>query len=170
MELNKKNILRILILAAGIAVLWWVANNISSVGKLITMLITIISPLILGLAIAYVLNLLMSPLENLWRKLFEKKEGSKIAAKLRRPICLLVSFLLVLAAIAAIIFILVPNLVRTVQDMVNIISAYLSDLDTKYDQLREWLAQYSITLPELRPAIDPETGTITTSTRNARGV
>lgn len=162
MELNKKNILRILALAAGIAVLWWIANNIASVGKLITMLITIVSPLILGLAIAYVLNLIMSPLENLWRKLFEKKEGGKIAAKLRRPVCLIVSFLLVVAAIAAIIFLLVPNLVRTVQDMVNIISVYVMDLDVKYDQLREWLANYSITLPELKPAIDPETGAVTT--------
>ena len=162
MELNKKNILRILALAVGIAVLWWIANNIASVGKLITTLFSIVSPLVLGLFIAYVLNLIMNPLENLWRKLFEKKEGGKIAPKLRRPVCLIVSFLLVLAAIAAIIFILVPNLVRTVQDMVNIISAYLVDLDVKYDQLRAWLADYSITLPELKPAVDPDTGVVTT--------
>ena len=162
MELNKKNILRILALAVGIAVLWWIANNIASVGKLITTLFSIVSPLVLGLSIAYVLNLIMNPLENLWRKLFEKKEGGKVAPKLRRPVCLIVSFLLVLAAIAAIIFILVPNLVRTVQDMVNIISAYLADLDVKYDQLRAWLADYSITLPELKPAVDPDTGVVTT--------
>ena len=56
MELNKKNILRILALAVGIAVLWWIANNIASVGKLITMLISVVSPLILGLSIAYVLT------------------------------------------------------------------------------------------------------------------
>lgn len=161
MELNKKNILRILALAVGIAVLWWIANNISSVGQLITSLFSIVSPLILGLAIAYVLNLIMRPLEKLWQKLFEKKE-SKAAAKLRRPVCLLLSFLIVLGAIFAIFFIIVPEVVRTVQDMVNIISAYLVDLDVKYDQLREWLAQYSITLPELKPAIDPETGTVTT--------
>ena len=52
MELNKKNILRILALAVGIAVLWWIANNIDSVGKLITMLFTVVSPLVLGLSIA----------------------------------------------------------------------------------------------------------------------
>lgn len=157
MELNKKNILRILLLAVGIAVLWWIANNIASVGKLITTLFSIVSPLILGLSIAYVLNLVMSPLEKLWTKLFEKS-GSKVAAKLRRAVCLLLSFLIVLGAIFAIFFIIVPELVRTVQEMVGIISVYLRDLEGKYNELRELLAQYSLTLPELKPVVDPETG------------
>jgi predicted PurR-regulated permease PerM len=32
------------------------------------------------------------------------------------------------------------------------------NLDTKYDELREFMAQYSIALPELKPVVDPETG------------
>lgn len=158
MELNKKNMLKILLLAVGIAVLWWVANNIALLGSLVSTIIKIFSPLILGLAIAYVTNLIMSPLEKLWTKLLKNKEPKSLGMKLRRPICLLLSILLLLAAICAIIFILVPNLVRTVQDMIGIISSYLVDLEDKYDHLRQMMQEYSITLPELKPAVDPETG------------
>lgn len=158
MELNKKNMLKILLLAVGIAVLWWVANNIALLGSLVSTIIKIFSPLILGLAIAYVTNLVMSPLEKLWTKLLKNKNPKSLGIKLRRPICLLLSILLLLAAICAIIFILVPNLVRTVQDMIGIISSYLMDLEDKYDHLRQMMQEYSITLPELKPAVDPETG------------
>lgn len=158
MELNKKNILRILALAVGIAVLWWITNNISSVGMLLTSIFTIISPLILGLCIAYVVNLIMNPLEKLWTKLLTKDDGKVMGIKLRRAVCLIVSFLLVLGAILAVCFILIPELVRTVQEMVGIISVYLRDLEGKYNELREFLAQYSLVLPELKPAVDPETG------------
>ena len=158
MELNKKNMLKILLLAVGVAVLWWVANNIAMLGTLISGIVKILSPLILGLAIAYVVNLIMSPLERLWTKMLKKKEPKSFGMKMRRPVCLIVSFLILLGAIFAIFFILVPNLVRTVQDMITIISDYLVDLDAKYDQLREFLAQYSIALPDLMPAVDPETG------------
>lgn len=158
MELNKKNILRVLALAVGIAVLWWIANNIAAVGGLLSGIVKIVSPLILGLAIAYVVNLIMNPLEKLWTKLLKNKEPKSIGIKLRRPVCLIVSFLLVLGAIFAVIFILVPNLVRTVQDMIAIISTYLTDLEGKYDELRLMLKEYSIALPELKPAVDAETG------------
>ena len=158
MELNKKNMLRILLLAVGIAVLWWVANNITMLGTLISGIVKIVSPLILGLAFAYVVNLIMSPLERLWTKMLKNKEPKSIGMKLRRPLCLIVSFLILLGAVFAIFFLLVPNLVRTVQDMITILSDYVADLDTKYDELREFLAQYSIALPDLMPAVDPETG------------
>ena len=52
MELNKKNMLKILLLAVGIAVLWWVANNIAMLGTLLSGIVKILSPLILGLAFA----------------------------------------------------------------------------------------------------------------------
>ncbi|MBQ3548492.1 MAG: AI-2E family transporter [Oscillospiraceae bacterium] len=158
MELNKKNILRILALAVGIAVLWWVANNIAMLGELLSAIVGILSPLLLGLAIAYVVNLIMSPLERLWTNLLKNKEPRSAGMKMRRPLCLVISFLLVLGAVFAIFFILVPNLVRTVQDMVAIISDYLVTLEDKYNVLRAFAEQYSIALPELKPVVDPETG------------
>lgn len=158
MELNKKNMLKIMLLAVGIAVLWWVANNITMLGTLISGIVKILSPLILGLAFAYVVNLIMNPLERLWTKMLKNKEPKSIGMKLRRPVCLVVSFLILLGAVFAIFFILVPNLVRTVQDMITILSDYVTNLDSKYDELREVLAQYSIALPDLKPAVDPETG------------
>ena len=158
MELNKKNMLKILLLAVGIAVLWWVANNIAMLGTLLSGIVKILSPLILGLAFAYVVNLIMSPLERLWVKMLKNKEPKSFGMKMRRPVCLIVSFLILLGAVFAIFFILVPNLVRTVQDMITILSDYVVNLDEKYDELRELLAQYSVALPDLKPVVDPETG------------
>ena len=158
MELNKKNMLKVLLLAVCVAVLWWVANNIAMLGDLLSGAVKILSPLLLGLVIAYVVNLIMNPLERLWTKLLKNKELKSFGMKMRRPVCLVVSLLLVLGAIFAVIFILVPNLVRTVQDMITILSDYVVNLDEKYDELRELLAQYSVALPDLKPVVDPETG------------
>ncbi len=149
MELNKKNMLKILLLAVGIVLLWWVANNITMLGTLISGIVKIVSPLILGLAFAYVVNLLMNPLERLWVKLLKNKDPKSFGMKMRRPLGLIVSFLILLGAIVGVFFILIPNLVRTVQEMITIISAYLVTLEDNYEVLREFAAQYSITLPEL---------------------
>ena len=78
------------------------------------------------------------------------KENSKaIVIKPRRPICLLLSFLIVLGVIFAVCFVVIPRLGSTVVEMVNTITAYVKTLDVRYDDLRATLEQYAITLPEI---------------------
>lgn len=132
----------------GVAVVWWLISHFTLVLEILGTVVSILSPILIGLVLAFVLNLLLSPLERLWDKIFKERNG-RLVKKLRRPVCLLFSFLLVLGAIFAVCFVVIPRLGSTVMDMVGTITAYVKTLDIQYDHLRATLEQYSITLPEL---------------------
>ena len=129
--------------------MWWLVNHFDLLLNILSTILGILSPILIGLILAFVLNLLLVPLERLWDKLFLKENSKPIVKKLRRPVCLLLSFLIVLGVIFAVCFVVIPRLGSTVVDMVNTITAYVKTLDVRYDDLRATLEQYAITLPEI---------------------
>lgn len=149
MELNKKTIRNILLMAAAVIGVWWLVNHFDLLMSILNAILGILSPILIGLILAFILNLLLNPLERLWDKLFLKEGGKPIAKKLRRPVCLLLSFLIVLGVIFAVCFVVIPRLGSTVVDMVTTISAYFKTLDVRYDDLRASLEKYAIALPEI---------------------
>ena len=149
MELNKKTIRNILLMAAAVIAVWWLVNHFDLLLSILRAILSILSPVLIGLILAFILNLLLNPLERLWNRLFLKESSKPIVKKLRRPICLLLSFLIVLGVIFAVCFVVIPRLGSTVVDMVNTISDYVKTLDVRYDDLRVSLEQYAITLPEI---------------------
>ena len=149
LELNKKNIRKILLVIAAAIVMWWLVTHFTTLGSFLRNVIGILSPVLIGLVLAFILNLLLSPLERLWSRLFLKENSKNLVKKLRRPVCLLLSFLIVLGVIFAVCFVVIPRLGSTVADMVSGISAYIKTLDVRYDDLRAALEQYAITLPEI---------------------
>ena len=60
MELNKKTMQRIMLLIAFAVLLFWGLYNISAVTKVLGNLLDLLSPLLMGICIAFVLNLLLS--------------------------------------------------------------------------------------------------------------
>lgn len=149
LELNKKTIRNILLMAAAVIAVWWLVNHFDLLLSILNAILSILSPILIGLILAFILNLLLNPLERLWNRLFLKESSKPIVKKLRRPICLLLSFLIVLGVIFAVCFVVIPRLGSTVVDMVNTISDYIKTLDVRYDDLRVSLEQYAITLPEI---------------------
>ena len=138
-----------LLIACGVTLVWWLVNHFDLLLNILDTVLGILSPILIGLVLAFVLNLLLVPLERLWNKLFLKENSKPIVKKLRRPVCLLLSFLIVLGVIFAVCFVVIPKLGSTVVDMVNTITAYVKTLDVRYDDLRATLEQYAITLPEI---------------------
>ncbi|MDO5027453.1 MAG: AI-2E family transporter [Tissierellia bacterium] len=67
---------------------------------------TIAFPIILGLVIAYVVNLILKSLE----KRFFPNSKSKIINELRRPLCLILSFVIIIAAIYLILSLIIPQI------------------------------------------------------------
>lgn len=96
MELNKKNGQRILLLVASCVILYWGLNNLSTLGRVLDSFLSLLSPLLLGICIAYVVNLLLKVVERLWDKAL-KKAPELWRIKLKRPICLVLTMLLFLA-------------------------------------------------------------------------
>ena len=72
LELNKRNIKRIMLLIAFAALLYWGLNNLSWLSGILSGLLSLLSPLLLGICIAFVLNLMMAALERLWDRALAK--------------------------------------------------------------------------------------------------
>ena len=98
----------------------WAIYNHKLLFKYIGELYSLISPFVIGLCIAYVVNVIMRPIERLWMKLLSKCKG-KWVEKMKRPICLLLSILLVIGIILAVIFIIMPELSDSVSSLVSMV-------------------------------------------------
>ena len=149
MELNKNNIKRIIFIIFAAAVIFWSVLNYSIIISAVRWVIGVLSPLIIGLCFAFVLNLLLRPLESGWDRLFLRKGDSPLAKKLKRPVSIFISIILTLGAIVAVFFIIIPEVSRTLRTIIDALPGYFEDLKAWWKELSEFLAEYSVILPEL---------------------
>ena len=111
LEKNKKTIMQ-LILFTIIVIFAFI--NISYLWTFIKYIIAIFMPFIIGAMMAFVLNVLLNVVEN---KLFKKlnKKNTKTWKKLKRPASLVTTFIIIIAIIALILGLIIPQLKNTVE-------------------------------------------------------
>ena len=79
MELSKKTVKRILLIITFTVLLIWAIYNHKLLFKYIGELYSLISPFVIGLCIAYVVNVIMRPIERLWMKLLSDSVSSLVS-------------------------------------------------------------------------------------------
>lgn len=82
---------------------------------LISMFLNAAVPIFIGLAIAYVLNILMSFYEKHY---FKKHSEKKIVKKSRRAVCLIAALLTLAAIVTAVVWLVIPELVLCLKFLV----------------------------------------------------
>lgn len=112
MDLNKSNIKKIMFLITFSIILFLGISNISTVISKGDKFIQIIWPFILGVIIAFILNVPMSLIE---KKIFKNKE---INTKIRTVSVLLTLFLIIIISVL-ISFLIIPELVDTFTRLIN---------------------------------------------------
>lgn len=118
-KVDIKDIKKLVIMAI---VLIFAFIYISEIWSFVKFIIRIFMPFIIGLAIAFVLNVLMNTIENKWFKKW------KASTKVKRPISLLVSIALVLGFIVFLLLLIIPNLQNTIELFADSIPAYSRSL------------------------------------------
>lgn len=109
LEKNKKAIIELIIFTV---VIIFAFVNIEALWSFITYIIKIFMPFIIGVMIAFVLNVLLNVVENkLFKKLNEK--NGKVWKKIKRPTSLITTFIIIIALIAFILGLLIPQLQNT---------------------------------------------------------
>ena len=130
-KLSKKNIRVIMLLL----LFTFSIFRFDVVSKIITDIFFILTPILIGAVMALIVNLPMSFMENKLR-FFSR---SKFLLSLRRPICLTVSLLLVLAVIVALFVIIIPEVTRAIERLIAVIPGALKSL-------MDWISEQSIKL------------------------
>ncbi len=133
--MNKKKTL-LLIFAVTVAALVYKYSN--SLFDLLALMMNILTPLILGCVIAYILNILVSQIEKL--SFFRNSNGK--LSRLKRPFSIVVSLVLILAILALIILIVIPQLVEALAVLAKSIPAAIT-------QILNWLASSGTDWPQL---------------------
>ncbi len=106
--------------------------NIQVFSGLFTAILKVFTPIILGAALAYMLNPLL--------KLFETKALKKIKnKKLLRGLSLLLTFVVALLIIAAFILLLIPQLIQSIQD-------FASNFDGYIQKTASWINEFMVKL------------------------
>ena len=113
MNITWKNCIRISICALAVIL---AATYFNAALGFLSVLLTAVTPIFIGIVIAYILNILMSFYE---RHYFTKKADKKVVSKSRRPVCLTAAILTLCAIIAFISRLVIPELVSCVKFLIS---------------------------------------------------
>lgn len=133
MELNQENIRKIkeiILFTAVIIVCLW---KYETVLDILFFVLNILTPFILGGAIAFVLNV---PMNFVQRHLFDEEriKKSKVLQKVARPVSMILVLIAVFGIVAIIMFILIPQLGETFANLGRSIQAFIP-------QIQEWASR-----------------------------
>ena len=143
MGLNSKNIQKILLIVLCSAIIFALVFNFMGVLGFFGKLMGFISPIIIALCIAFVLNVFLTGFETRIFA-FMKKSKHKIINKLQRPLCLILTYALAIGLLALIVLVIIPDISETIAYIIDKLPAFIVDS-------REWLVN---TLTEFKIPTD----------------
>ena len=140
MEFNKSNIKGLLLVVCGGVAFYCALQNLGDVAGAVRWLLGILSPFLLGCAIAFILNVPMRAIE---RHLFP---DAVRGAKARRPLALLLTLVAVLGVLALASSVIGPGVTDAVMSVANQVPGAIR-------RLQAWLNELSAYLPMIQDFI-----------------
>ena len=139
-KIDYKKILEIVLIGIGC---YWALNNFQIILDIFNSILAVIMPFLLGIMIAFILNVLMIRIEKiLSRFILDKKYTS-----FKRVISIIVSLLIVIGVIGIIITLIIPELT-------NAIKVIVKSFTETFEQLQVWINQNGNSFPQLETWIN----------------
>ena len=127
MKFEVKSMKNAMLLIAFTILFTWSVFHFETILNGVSSIVGIVKPFIIGGIIAFILNVLMSSLESIWDKLFEKQKQK--FSGIKRPICMLLSFVIIIAMIIVLFSMIIPELGRTATMLVDMVPAFLKKIN-----------------------------------------
>lgn len=126
-----------------IGIILLVILNFTEIVNLIKYLYGIISPLLLGGGIAFVVNILVSKYENI----YFPESDNRIIIKMRRSMCIILSILTIMLVLLFLLDIVIPQITQFIQLL-------STELPVIYEKVVEWTIQQSERYPVIRQRLE----------------
>ena len=123
MQIDKKTVRNIFMIAVGAIAFYWVLHETDQFKNLWTGLVNVLSPFVLGAAIAFIVNVPMRAVER--QLAFIRKDG------LRRTLSIILTFIVIVLVITGVILLLVPQISDTVQSLIPQLTDFFLRLENK---------------------------------------
>ena len=124
LNIEKKTLQKLFFAAAGCVVLYWLLHETERFQSVWKQLYGILSPFVLGAALAFILNVPMRAFERWLRGV--KKDG------LRRALAMLLTFLAIGLVLFGVFRLLIPQLVETFNSLVPKLVEFFSRMEQKF--------------------------------------
>ena len=139
-KIDYKKILEIVLIGIGC---YWALNNFQIILDIFNSILAVIMPFLLGIMIAFILNVLMIRIEKiLSRFILDKKYTS-----FKHVISIIASLLIVIGVIGIIITLIIPELT-------NAIKVIVKSFPETFEQLQVWINQNGNSFPQLETWIN----------------
>lgn len=123
------------LLAFAIVLIWTLWNYSASL-HLLGSLYHMLLPFIIGGCMAFIVNVLMTKLEVYWRRYLKHS----VVSRFERPVCLLLSLVLIIGFLAFFVLTIVPELHASMKLLVKMLPPALAKLDAYLQQKAQELA------------------------------
>ena len=136
MELNSKNIKKILLIILLGSCIFTAAQNYDRLFSFIGRILSVASPVITALCIAFVLNVLLNALEN---KAFRFMDDSKkaLVRRAKRPLCLALTYLIAFGLIVLLIAFIIPDIADTFIYLAEKLPSFMTEARTWIEDILE---------------------------------
>ncbi len=134
--MDKKRYKSFAIYAAIVAAFALAVIYFGNIIGLIKIIIGIAKPLIIGMVMAFVINLIMRQLE----RIYAPRSVKKAVKATRRPVCMVISFVIVLALIALVLLLVIPA-------VASAITLLASNVGALYSRLEQWILDHRELMP-----------------------
>lgn len=130
-------------------ILFGIINNIDKSLSILALILKVLSPIFIGIFIAFILNI---PVNFFEYKIFKKltAKNGKIWAKIKRAVSITLSLTTIFLVVSLLLSYILPEFWRTCQGFIEKAPKYMEDLNST---IREWIITLKIPL-------DPESVTI----------
>lgn len=136
MELNSKNIKKILLIILLGSCIFTAVQNYDRLFSFIGRILSVASPVITALCIAFVLNVLLNALEN---KAFRFMDDSKkaLVRRAKRPLCLALTYLIAFGLIVLLIAFIIPDIADTFIYLAEKLPSFMTEARTWIEDILE---------------------------------
>lgn len=139
-ELSKRTLRNVFLIVAACIFLYWLLHETERVKSIYALISGILSPFALGACIAFIFNVPMRFFEGLLK-------GVK-ADKFRRLIAIILTFIALLLVVALVCWLLIPQLVQTIQSLLPRLYAFVVNLENIFEtflndnpELLKWVTE-----------------------------
>lgn len=145
-----KSIIQYIIRALLMMILFaWALMNLDAVMEFLRKVLSLFSPFLIGGGIAFLINVILNPLERCWNRVCKKAP-----ARMARPVCLTISAVLMVGILFAVVFMMIPSLRESIDELIQNIPVYVDEIGRWWADTVHFAAKYNIVLPEY--AIDSD--------------
>lgn len=142
MKEKKQAIKMVLSVITFTVILVYLVNHTSVIAYLLKRVIALILPFLIGCAIAFVINIIMKSIED---GLFKNKNGRLY--KYKRPISMVLSYVLAVLVLVLVLFVVVPEVGETISKIKDKLPGFV-------DRTKAWILQYTTKFPDITDAIN----------------